>query len=460
MNFYNITALSLALFAVGSRTFAAPLPIDPLWKSEAFRKAFTGSYGIDSRIEPKVSSAEKAVLEAVAAKMAAGDRTGAASALAGSELLKGSAALIFDLGNLRFEEGKRDDAIENFGSALKLYPNFRDAHRNLAVALVQAADFTKAEPHLRRALELGAQDGLTLGLLGYCHSNAGRPQAALQAYRSAALTMPDEPQWKLGEAGALLALDELGAAASIYEEVLQLQPEQVGIWVNLADVRLQQGEPVLAIADLEVARRLGGLGAAELLSLGHLYLNESLPARAMSTYRAGLAADSPVPFAKAVDAVEYLARFGRWEDAKSLAAEIRDKTTYAEALGADDKPAARFDRALAIIEMKVGDAEAGAALVRKVVEKNPLDGQALMLLADFRHGQGGVEEALMLLEQAVADPIYEARAQRRRGEILVGRRDYAGAVKALRKAQALDPDEALRDYLESVESLAGMFARE
>jgi tetratricopeptide (TPR) repeat protein len=459
MSLRTIIALSFALL-VCSGAPAAPLPIDPLWKSEAFRKAFTGSYGIDSRIEPKVTSAEKAVLEAVAAKLAAGDRAGAASTLAGSELLKGSAALIFDLGNLRFEEGKREDAIENFGSALKLYPNFRDAHRNLAVALVQGADFAKAEPHLRRALELGAQDGLTLGLLGYCHSNAGRPQSALQAYRTAALTMPDEPQWRLGEAGALMALDELGAAASIYEEVLQLQPEQVGIWVNLADVRLQQGEPVLAIADLEVARRLGGLGSAELLSLGHLYLNESLPAQAMSTYRAGLGADPPAPFAKAVDAVEYLARFGRWEEAKALAAEVRGNSAYAAAVTADDKPAARFGRALAIIEMKAGDAEAGAALVAEVLRKKPIDGHALMLLADFRHGKGEVDEALMLLEQAVADPAYEARAQRRRGEVLVARRDYAGAVKALRKAQALDPDDTLRDYLESVERLAGMFSRE
>ena len=37
---------------------------------------------------------------------------------------------------------------------------------------------------------------LTLGLLGYVHSNADRHQAALQAFRLAQLTMPAETQWK------------------------------------------------------------------------------------------------------------------------------------------------------------------------------------------------------------------------------------------------------------------------
>ena len=33
-----------------------PLPISSFWESESFQRAFTASYGIDSRIEPKVSS--------------------------------------------------------------------------------------------------------------------------------------------------------------------------------------------------------------------------------------------------------------------------------------------------------------------------------------------------------------------------------------------------------------------
>ena len=44
---------------------------------------------------------------------------------------------MFALANIRFEQGESEDAIEGFTRVLELYPNFRDAHRNLAVALVQ-----------------------------------------------------------------------------------------------------------------------------------------------------------------------------------------------------------------------------------------------------------------------------------------------------------------------------------
>ena len=42
---------------------AAPLPIDPMWSTDSFRKAFTASYGVDSRIEPKLSPEEKEQLD-------------------------------------------------------------------------------------------------------------------------------------------------------------------------------------------------------------------------------------------------------------------------------------------------------------------------------------------------------------------------------------------------------------
>ena len=51
------------------------MPIDPLWKSEAFRKAFTGAYGIDSRIEPLINEDEAFYLNEAAKLMAEGKTT-------------------------------------------------------------------------------------------------------------------------------------------------------------------------------------------------------------------------------------------------------------------------------------------------------------------------------------------------------------------------------------------------
>lgn len=488
----RLSILALSLLAA-PLSFSAeerrPMPIDALWDSAVFRRAFTASYGIDSRIEPKVSSDEKAVLDDVAEEMEDGDRDGAIGKLIGQSGLNDSAALIFALGNLRFEEGKVEDALTNFEQAIELYPNFRDAHRNLAVALVQQSQFDKAEPHLIRALELGARDGLTLGLLGYCHSNAGRHQAALQAYWLAQLTMPNETQWKMGEAHALLDMEDPRASASIYTGLLDDRPNDESLWINQGDAFLQLGEPEKGIANLEFTRRLGRLGAAETISLGHLYLNEAMVDAALVSYREAIGSDAPAPLAKAVDAVENLTRLRYWTDAADVAALVKAAPLYSKALGIevetpvdtepaeaaaigepgeisdaeapqvpevkpDPKAASRLVRCEALIELRIGDPEKGATLVQELIDADPLDSEALMLMAKFHAEAERFEEAEMLLEQAARDPEAEAEALRDLGEMLVDQERFDDALKPLRQALNLQPDENLAAYLEAVERAA------
>ncbi len=429
------------------------LPIDPLWESASFRKAFTGSYGIDSRIEPKVTTGEKEVLEAVAKELEDKDRDGAAGKIVESSLLNESPALLFALGNLRFEQGKIEDAIENFEAALKLYPNFRDAHRNLAIAEVQRSEFKNAEPHLVRAIELGAQDGLTMGLLGYVHSNAASHQAALQAFRLAQLTMPNETQWKLGEAYALLLLDDPQGAASIYGDVLALQPNEAGLWKNQADAFLQLDETDKGIANLEFARRMGKLAPTEMLSLGHLYLNESMYDLALTRYEEAIqATENPAPAAKAIDALEYLSQVNQWEAVKGMAEKIG--ATYGEDFTEDAALQSRLTRVQALVELEIGDPEKGAALISGILETNPMDGKAMILLAQFRVRENKPEEATMLLEQAALIPESKAEALLIHGQVLVNLGDYKAALELLEKSQELRPDAGIADYINGLREFA------
>ena len=441
-------------------TDAAPLPIDPIWSTESFRKAFTASYGIDSRIEPKLTAKEKEELDLVSKKMAAGDRLGAISLIVKSSLLEKSPAMLFNLGSLQFEEGKSTQAMSNFRKALKIQPNFRDAHRNLAIAYVQAGNYKEAEPSLRRAMELGSQDGLTMGLLGYCLSQSGRSHDALQAYRMAKLTMPDELQWQLGEATALMDLDELEEAASIYEYVLKVSPERVAIWVNLADVHLRQGHQILAIADMEVARRLNALDASAILSLGHLYLNEALTEKAMDCYRQALKSPVPLAFQKFADAVDYLVRYQFWDQASQFVMEIKQVAEYDAQIKEDSKAAHQFERAGAMIEIELGDPEAGASRLQSLLKKDPLDGLILITLSEHFVENKETEKALMLLERAASIDDFSVQAQRRRGEILALRGDYSAALDALKKAQAIEPHRALDKYIESIERLSKLHERQ
>ncbi|MEM7012674.1 MAG: tetratricopeptide repeat protein [Verrucomicrobiota bacterium] len=446
----RILASFLMLVTLAASAAAEPMPIDPLWKSENFRRAFTASYGVDARIEPRVNGEEKAVLDAVANKLANDDREGAISSLTGSSLLSESAALIFNLGNLRFEEDQPVEAIENFRKAIELYPNFRDAHRNLAVALVQNRDFDKAEPHLIRAIELGAQDGLSFGLLAYCHLNAERYAAALQAYRTAQVTMPNEVQWQMGEAECLLALDATREAEALFGHLLEKQPTEPGIWMNQANVWLQTSESRKAAANLELVRRMGELSASGLMTLGHLYLGNGLKAHGVAAWHEAMSADPPADLNSAVSALDHLTSQRHWPEADALVSKIVE----AHEIAPKSEESGKLERARALIAFETGEAAAAESQIKAVIERNPLDGQALFLLARFVEKKGEREEAIMLLEQAAKDDSTALDAMLLHGQLLVESGDFEAAVEILDALQKIKPDPGIADYAEAVRSLA------
>mgnify|MGYP001185901111 CR=1 FL=1 len=448
--------LYLLLLALNGINAAEPLPIDPLWKSEAFRKTLTASYGIDSRIEPRITEDEAFYLDKSAAAMAAGDRPGAIKVLSESSILDRSPAMRFTLASLQFEEGAIDDSLKHFTTAIEQFPNFRDAHRNLAVALVRKEDFGNAKIHLVRAIELGSQDGLTAGLLGYCHARDEHHQAALDAYRLAMLTQPGERQWRLGEAQALQALGHFREAASIYQSLINEAPAETAVWLVQADTLINLDEPLRAAANLELVHRAGALDPAATLSLGHLYLQSDLPALAFDRYRTAIVATEPVALTRAVDALEMLINAADWNRSKELATLIAESPAYRTGLApetADKTLLSRLTRGRSLIELETGNGEAGAKLVEDWLAVEPLDGQALILLARFREEKGRREEAEMLLEQAERIPETAAAAHLAHGRLLVNESEYASAIEHLEKAYKLKPHESLAEYLEAVREL-------
>ncbi len=437
----------LCIVALIGPCVAETLPIDSsFWKSSQFRRAFTASYGVNARIEPRIWTDEQAVLSSVADAMEDGNRQTAINRLTGSSLTKTSAPLSITLGNLQFEAGESDQAIDAFEIAVDLYPNFRDAHRNLAVALVQEGRFEEAEEPLIRAVELGAQDGLTFGLLGYVHLNHDRYQAALQAYRMAQITMPRETQWKFGEAQCLLALDSIPEAAALYRELLERAPTSRALWLNQADAFIQLGQPVDAIANLEMAHRMDLLTPAEVLTLGHLYLNEDLSEQALKVYLAAIQTSPPAKVVKALDALDNLTRGGRWDEAETFLTAFEE--VYEPQESAPEFTS--YQRSKALLALQRGNTAQGVELVQAILKRNPLDGQALLMMARHHSDEGDREQALMLAEQAAQAQETTFDALLLQGELLIGKADYEKAAEILAQALDLQPSAPLAEYLETV----------
>jgi tetratricopeptide (TPR) repeat protein len=431
-------------FLASSLSFSAePLPLSTsYWKDEAFLKSFNGSYRIEARIEPNLSTEERGLLVEIQSLMAAGKRTDALEKLASSPFTKTSAALTFNLGNLHFETGETEKAIQAYESALKDYPSFRRAHRNLALAHIRENDLEKALGHLTEAIRLGDADGSTYGLLGYCRLSREEYASALQAYRLAQLTEPNVAEWKAGIAQCLQNLNEKAEAVALLDEVIRQRPLEASYSILKSNIHLDLGQPELAVKALELPFRLNRLAPDPTLILADLHLRAHRQAAAETTIAAAFSNMETPPTPAAITRVIQTASSQEdWPLVKDLLAKAET-----------DKP----NRSLQIAKARYliasnEDPAAGVALLQKLTKEDPTDGEALLNLAKHLAATNQPGSAELLFERATADSstAYEAYLELTR--LHVSQTRYADALTALDQALALNPTDSLRTYRQALQ---------
>ena len=95
-----------------------------------------------------------------------------------------------------------------------------------------------------------------------------------------------------------------------------------------------------------------------------------------------------------------------------------------------------------------------ARVLEEIVALDPLDGDALMLLAQHYARSGDNERAAFYYERAEGISAFEADARVRHAQMLVSQSRYLEAVPLLKRAQELKPRDEVARYLEQVERIA------
>jgi len=447
----------MILPAPGAET-VAPLPLSTsYWRDPAFLKAFNGSYRIEARIEPNVTSEERGLLVEIQDLMAAGNRKAAVGKLETSGITETSPALTFNIANLYFEEGELEKAIERYRTAIAQMPAFRRAQRNLAVALVRDNDLEAALPHLLEAIRLGDADGATFGLLGYCRLQRGEWASALQAYRLAQLSEPDTVDWLAGIAQCLQHLDAREEAAALLDEVVRKRPAESSYAVLRATILLDLDRRTEAVEALELPHRLGALSADARLLLADLHLRDGRTEQARDRMRAAFAvgADDAAPkpdVSRVASLTASALQFGEWEIAKEA---LRLATPN------DAEPVASVLRLLSarLLLESEEDADAGVSILRELIAEDPTDARPLIALARHLATPAGATadalgEAELLLERATNDANSESEARLELARLHVRAKRYDDAVEAVERALALDSREEIRKYRDAIAALA------
>ncbi len=418
-----------------------------IWDDPTFQKSFVAGYGVNPEVEPRISNDDMALLELVRQLMP-DELRGAEALLQGSIRTDTSAVLDLTLGGVEYQLDNPNEALTHYRRAVEKYPNFRRAYRSIGLICVRKGLLDDAITAFNRMIELGGADAYAYGLLGYCHSQKQDHQPAEAAYRNALLLQPSNVEWRLGLTRSVFKQGKFEDAASLLDVLIQTFPEKSDFWLLQAHTYLGLKQPQKAAVNLEALDAMGKSSVDSLYTLGDIYLSESLPELALQAYLRALSKDPAQSPARAIRSAEGLAARAGTEQARALVSRV--KSTAGSVIGEMDKRKLLKLEARLTMAGGAGD-DATAKVLEEVIELDPLDGEALMLLGQFHNRGGRPDQAILCFERAARIDSFAPSAKVKMAQVYVGQGRFAEALPLLRDAQAVRPREDVARYLEQVE---------
>ncbi len=178
---------------------------------------------------------------------AKGDHTGAITEMgAAIRLHPRDEVALNTLGAFLQLADKPQEAEVQYREALKVRPEYPDAHYNLALLLISRDAVDEAIPHLREVLRSRRGDARalqyladTLAVRGHKFARAGDLRSATADFREVVALTPDSSDACTNLGVALAMQGDLTAAGDLFERAVKLKPDNMVARQNLDRVRAQ-----------------------------------------------------------------------------------------------------------------------------------------------------------------------------------------------------------------------------
>jgi tetratricopeptide (TPR) repeat protein len=424
----------------------------PLSDPSARAKVDLGLGTETESVEPSFAGEEVEVVKSIV-EIVESDPRGALKKLEVAVTPQSSAMLDFVIGNLYFQFDEREAALRYYQSAVKKFPRFAKAHKNLGYLAPQSEKFDEALEAFRKTVELGGIEGGIYGLLGYIYLNKENFLSAESAYRDATLKMPDTIDWKLGIGRAVLAHQKHADVMNVMGELIAVDPKKRDYWLLQANAFLSMGRVMDAAYNYEIMGRMGMGDKETYQALGNIYVSQDKAPLALIAYLAAVNLPDPSDMTTALSAAEIMGARGSLAESSTLATRI-DEVYGDKASKEDTVRLLKLRSSLAIIQDRREEAE---PFLERLIKIDDSDGETILLLADFYARSDRYELAKPLYDRAEKIEGFEIDSLVKHGQILVANGDYEDAIVLLERAVeelGQTDDETRRDnvsrYLESV----------
>jgi len=440
-----LLSASLSLLAQASPGFDL---VDTHPGSPEFKQRFLGSFGINSAIEPKLTPADRPLYESIEPYLQ--NNPNKAIELARKGITQTSnAAFDYLLGSLYYTQNNFNSAASHLNDALKKFPDFRRAHRNLALIYIQQDRYPTAIKHLLRVIKLGGGDGQSYSMLAYAYLTEEKYQSALSAYHLARMFLPDSMDVRRGEAQCLLMTEQHGAAIALFDELIRENPGEQDYWLFQANGYLSKNKVLDAIANLEIAHCIAPANASSLSLLGDMYLSQEAYALALNNYQAALKQDPDARPAQALKPLHRLIQLGLFEEASTYL-QLIDDILQSELTPQQAAEKTVFQAQLSI---ERGAVEQGLAQLESVLIQQPLNGKALLLMADVQLEREAYEEATFYFERATFVTEAQIEALIGLARTAVAQAKFTEALKHLQKSQRIKQRTDVAQFIAGIEKV-------
>ncbi len=424
-----------------------------LWRDPGFKRQFTESYLAETDVEPvgKLTEKERKQMQQILKKMSDNDTTGAAALVEASRGKDANPVFDFTAGNIYFQGERLDNAIQAYKVAVAKHPRFRRAWRNLGLIYIRQKDYDHAIPALTRVVELGGVDANTYGLLAFAYSASTFPNhiGAETAYRMAILLDPATLDWKMGLARSFYRQARYAEAVASLDKLIADHPDRAELWQLQASAYIGLNQPLKAAENYELLDRMGKSTPDSLILLGNIYVNEEIYDQAVGYFIRALDNDTKAAGRYIVPA-RVLASRGALKEAKTLAERIEARK--GDQLTAEDRKGLLKLRHRIAVSEGAGPEE--ARVLEETLTLDPMDGEALILLGQYRGRMGDKEKAIFYFERAEAIKAFEADALLRHAQLLVKLKEYGKAVPLLERAQKVNRRDNVEQFLNDVKRAA------
>jgi len=162
----------------------------------------------------------------------------------------------YNLGTVLDRAGNQSGAIAHYREAVRLKPDYFEAHNNLGIALANTGHWPEAIAEYEAAVRLGPAFSQTHYNLGNAFLHVGRLAEAIACLEDARELAPDDPNIHYNLGVALARARRPAEAIPAYEEALRLKPDSPQALNELGYLLARSGRMQEAIAQFEQAVRL------------------------------------------------------------------------------------------------------------------------------------------------------------------------------------------------------------